>query len=259
MYDNITKETLVRIHFGCEIGDVAKTVILTPIWKLESFKAKAEKIIKEFEGWYRGVTLLYKNSKVTVISSGIGSPMSGDCALALSYTDCEFVIFSGSAGAINKNYNIGDMLAVSEAVIGEGFSRYHRKDITEDCFGELAVGSNEIAEGLVDAIRRYETSLGIKSFIGRIFTIDSILGERKDTFDYMLGKGCDAVEMEVSAVFTACRCGGKKAAALILISDLPLRYRNLFEGISDDEIRRYNGVRSELPEILLEAASGLYK
>jgi nucleoside phosphorylase len=48
--------------------------------------------------------------------------MSGDCALALSYTDSENVIFSGSAGAVNPEYSIGDLLAVDQAVIGEGFS-----------------------------------------------------------------------------------------------------------------------------------------
>jgi purine-nucleoside phosphorylase len=87
-----------------------------------------------------------------------------------------------------------------------------------------------------------------------VFSIDSILGERKDTFDYMQRKGCDAVEMEVSAVFTACTQTGLKAAALILISDLPLKYRNLFEGIRESDIMRYNAIKKDLPSMLLEAA-----
>jgi purine-nucleoside phosphorylase len=181
--------------------------------------------------------------------------MSGDCALALSYTDCDNVIFSGSVGAVNQSYNIGDMLAVSEAVIGEGFSRYHSEDIRKDCFGELAAGDKGIAGKILDTLRKNECKYGINCYEGRIFSIDSILGERKDTFDYMLEKGCDAVEMEVSAVFTACRRGGKKAAAVILISDLPLKYKNLFEGIAETDIRRYNVIKFDLPEILLEAAS----
>ena len=182
--------------------------------------------------------------------------MSGDCALALCYTDCENVIFSGSAGAINQRYNIGDMLAVSEAVIGEGFSRYHREDIRKDCFGEIVTGDKEAAQILMDAIKKNESKYGINCHEGRIFSIDSILGERKDTFDYMKEKGCDAVEMEVSAVFTACRCAGKKAAALILISDLPLKSRNLFEGITEIDIKKYNEIKCDLPGILLEAAAG---
>lgn len=257
MYDKITKETMLKTHFGCKIEDIASTVILTPIWNLEDFKSKADKVLTEFAGWYKGTTLEFKNKRITVIRSGIGAPMSGDCALALSYTDCENVIFSGSAGAINQRCNIGDLLAVSEAVIGEGFSRYHGEDISKDCFGELVSGDKRMAQRLMETILKDEFKYGINCYEGRIFSIDSILGERKDTFDYMQEKGCDAVEMEVSAVFTACRRGGKKAAAMILISDLPLQYRNLFEGISEIDIKRYNKIKCDLIEILLEAAISL--
>jgi hypothetical protein len=59
MYDKITKETMVRTYFGCEMEDMAKTIVLTPIWSLEGFKAAAEEIIKEFCGWYKGITLVY--------------------------------------------------------------------------------------------------------------------------------------------------------------------------------------------------------
>lgn len=256
MYDKITKETMVKIYFGCNIEDIASNVILTPIWSLESFKNKAEDVLTEFSGWYKGATLKFNNRKVTVINSGIGAPMSGDCALALSYTDCENVIFSGSAGAINQCYNIGDMLAASEAVIGEGFSRYHSGNIEKDYFGDLVSGDKETAQNLMDTIRKSESKYGIKCHEGRIFSIDSILGERKDTFDYIKKKGCDAVEMEVSAVLTACRQAGKKAAALILISDLPLKYRNLFEGITEADIKRYNEIKCNLPGMLLQAAAG---
>lgn len=255
MYDKITRETMVRTHFGCKIEDIADTVILTPIWKLEGFKNKSDSVLTEFIGWYKGTTLTFNNKRITVISSGIGAPMSGDCALALGYTDCKNVIFSGSAGAINQKYNIGDILAVSEAVIGEGFSRYHSEDIKKDCFGELVSGHKAAAQRLMDTIKRKESRYGINCHEGRIFSIDSILGERKDTFDYMREKGCDAVEMEVSAVFTACRRGGKKCAAMILISDLPLEYRNLFEGITEIDIKRYNELKIDLPGILLEAAA----
>lgn len=254
MYDKVAREIIVRTHFGCEIEDIAKTVILTPIWNLEGFKAASDKTIKEFEGWYDGITVIYKGVEITVISSRVGAPMSGDCALALSYTDCESVLFSGSAGAINPSYNIGDLLAVKEAVIGEGFSRYHREDITKDCFGELVEGDAAVCGTLMEVIKGYSVQFGAACRTGRIFSIDSILGENKETFEYMRQKGCDAVEMEVSAIFTACKKAGKKAAALIIISDLPLKYRNLFEGITEEDVEKYNGIKTRLPEIIMEAA-----
>lgn len=254
MYDKVTKETMVRTHFGCEIEDITKTVILTPIWGLESFKAAADGVIKEFAGWYKGMTVVYKEQRITVISSGIGAPMSGDCALALQYTDCKNVIFSGSAGAINPLYNIGDLLAVKQAVIGEGFSRYHWGDIAKDCFGELIEGDSTLAARVMEVIKKHALRFGTSCHEGRIFSTDSILGETKETFEYIQRKGCDAVEMEVSAVLTACRKAGKRAAALIIISDLPLKYRSLFEGITEEDVERYNNIKRELSGIILEAA-----
>jgi purine-nucleoside phosphorylase len=256
VYDGVKKETMVDTYFGCKIEDIANTVILTPVWSLESFKNKADKVYTEFAGWYKGITLGFKNKRITVINSRIGAPMSGDCALAVSYTGCETVIFSGSAGAVSQYFSIGDMIVAREAVIGEGFSRYHSGDMRKDCFGELVQGDRHTAQKLLDTAMKFRNKYGVGCREGRIFSIDSILGERKDTFEYIKEKGCDAVEMEVSAVFTACRNTGKKAAALILISDLPLKQKNLFEGITEIDIKKYNEIKSDLPGILLEAAAG---
>jgi purine-nucleoside phosphorylase len=107
---------------------------------------------------------------------------------------------------------------------------------------------------LLEVIKKYAGQLGGNAHKGRIFSIDSILGESKETFDFILDKGCDAVEMEVSAIFTACKKAEKNAAALIIISDLPLKYRSLFEGITETDVQRYNSIKSKLPEMILEAA-----
>ena len=63
---------------------------------------------------------IIQGEPITVISSGIGAPLTGDCVIALGYSQCEN-IFSGSAGAIDEKLNIGDILICNEAVIGEGF------------------------------------------------------------------------------------------------------------------------------------------
>lgn len=258
MYDAYSSELMIKTYFGCEISDIAKDVIITPIWKLNKFIEYAQHIEKEFEGWYNGATVIFNNKPITILNSGIGSPLAGDCVLALKHSNCEHIYFSGSAGAIKSDLSIGDILAVDEAVIGEGFSRYHQGNIGKDCFGALSAGDESIADRLLDSIKRYNEALGISVRKGRIFTIDSILGETREVFDFMLEKGCDAVEMEVSSVFTASRKIGRKAAALILISDLPLNERSLYDGISEDEKNLFKNMRERIPELLMEAAtSGL--
>ncbi len=254
MYDSISKETMIKEYFGCELSAISKTVIISPILKLEKFRQYAEEIVDEFEGWYNGITVKYKGQEISILSSGIGSPLTGDCVLALKYTDCEKLLFSGSAGAVNSEYCIGDMLAVGEAVIGEGFSRYHTKSFMEDSFGRLVRGDDTMTELLYAAIKPYKQEYSVNTYKGRIFTTDSILGETKEAFDYMVSKGCDAVEMEVSAVFTAAQKANIKAAALIFISDLPLKSKSLFEGRDNRDYEQHRRQKNEIPRLLLEIA-----
>jgi len=254
MYEKIKKEIMLEKHFGCSLEDISRNVIISPIWQLSHFMERAESVIKEFKGWYKGVTLSYKGKPVTVINSGIGAPMTGDCVIALGYSQCENIFFSGSAGAIDEKLNIGDILVCNEAVIGEGFSRYHSGNIYTDCFGNVVSGSEELAQIMIQKAVIAAHSLGVSVHKGRVFSIDSILGENKKSFDYMISKECDAVEMEVSAVFTASKSIGRNAAALIVISDLPLREKSLFEGIEENDELKFKNSSYHLPEILLDSA-----
>lgn len=258
MYENIKEEIMVKTHFGCEISDIARNVIISPVWSLESFIEKAETVKKEFKGWYKGVTITYKGKDITIINSGIGAPLTGDCVIALGYTPCENIFFSGSAGGINDEYDFGDIMISSSAIIGEGFSRFHRDSIRKDCFGEEVNGCDELAEILFNKASIHAEELGVSVYKGRIFSTDSILGENKESFDFMLEKGCDAVEMELSAVFTASKAIGRNAVGLITISDLPLKYKSLFEGTGDNDELNYKNSKKMLPYILLQTALETY-
>jgi len=162
--------------------------------------------------------------------------------------------FSGSAGAIDEKLNIGDILICNEAVIGEGFSRYHSGNIYRDCFGNVVSGSEKLAQAMIQKAVIAAHPLEVSVHKGRVFSIDSILGENKRSFDFMISKDCDAVEMEVSAVFTASKSIGRNTAALLVISDLPLRERSLFEGIQEFDEIKYKTSSYKLAEILLDAA-----
>lgn len=253
MYENIDKQTMIKTLFGCEIEDIKEDVIISPIWSLSRFTEKAEKVIKHFKGWYRGVSLTYGGKGITVINSCIGAPLTGDCVIALGYTYCKNILFSGSAGGINNLYNFGDIVVSDCAVIGEGFSRFHKKDFREDCFGEEVYGSKALADVLFKKSNDYGEDMGVNVYKGKIFSTDSILGENKKSFGFMMEKGCDGVEMELSAVFTASKAIGRNAAGLITISDLPLKYKSLFEGVKENDIKAYEDSAKMLPEILMEA------
>ncbi len=254
MYENVTKEVMVKTLFGCEVSDISKNVIISPVWPLNSFIEKADSVKKQFKGWYKGVTITYKGIDISVINSCIGAPLTGDCVIALGCTPCEDILFSGSAGGISIKCSFGDLLVSRKAVIGEGFSRYHRDGLTKDCFGEEVFGSDEVAEIIIKNSRVQAEKLGLNTYKGNIYSTDSILGENKESFDFMIKRGCDAVEMELSAVFTASKKIGRKAAGLITISDLPLKSKSLFDGVKEDDILKYNNSVKIIPRILLETA-----
>lgn len=254
MYESIKEDVIVKTLFGCDVSDINRNVIISPIWSLNSFAEKAQNVKKAFKGWYRGITITYKGVDVTVINSCIGAPLTGDCVIALGCTSCESILFSGSAGGINESYNFGDLIICDNAIIGEGFSRYHSDNLLKDCFGVETVGSKDVAEVLFNKTKEIAVKSNLNTHRGRIFTIDSILGENKESFGYMMKKGCDAVEMELSAVFTASRKIGRNAAGLITISDLPLRTKSLFDGVKEEDSLNYNNSVSIIPEILLETA-----
>lgn len=255
MYEKVESSVFLNEMFGLKEDTMAETVIATPIWNLEDFEKKADQVLERFQGWYKGITLKYCDRVITVVSTCIGAPLTGDCILALAHSKrVKNILFSGSAGSTNPLYEIGDYVVTWESVIGEGYSRYVN-GFERDCFGEISCGDRNFGLQLIDELRSYTNRVGVKLYEGRMFSTDSILGEGPELFRFMAERKCDGIEMETSAVFTAAKKAGKKACGIILISDLPLRYKNLFEGISGDEERKFRMLRKEIPGVLLELAA----
>ena len=252
MYKNVKADVFLKEMFGMEYDLFAETVIVTPIWNLNDFRNQADKIISEFKGWYKGITIEYHGKPITIVNSGIGAPLTGDCILAMSHSsNVKNIIFSGSAGAVNPDYKIGDFVFADQSVIGEGFSRYVRGFKT-DCFGEISHGDSEYVKKLASRASGMIKESGADIYFGKIFTTDSILGESRAFIDYVQEKGCDAIEMEVSAVFTAAVKANKRACAVLLISDLPLDNRNLFEGLTTEENKKFDVLRVNIGKLLLK-------
>lgn len=252
LYKNVKANIFLKEMFGMDHDLFAETVIATPIWNLNDFRNEADKVLAEFKGWYKGITIEYQGKPITIVNSGIGAPLSGDCILAMAHSSIvKNIIFSGSAGAVNPEYKIGDIIFADQSVMGEGYSRYIR-NFEIDCFGKVSHGSNEYSRKLASKASCMIKELGTCLYFGKIFTTDSILGESREFIDYVEKKECDAIEMEVSAVFTAAIKANKKACAVLLISDLPLNYRNLFEGLTPMENKKFEALRIKIAKLLLE-------
>jgi len=120
-------KAVLQLYFGCEPRDIGEVVVFTPLppSNLDDFKELCDEVRGDFSGWVgSGFAGSAEGCHVTVICPGTGSSQIGDATLAVGYGPCEVAIFVGSVGGLDDDMNLGDIVVVEEAVIGEGFSRY---------------------------------------------------------------------------------------------------------------------------------------
>lgn len=65
----------------------------------------------------------------TLIKSGVGASLTGDCILWLENTPCERILFVGSAGAIDATYQVGSIVTVETCLAADGFSSLLHEDL----------------------------------------------------------------------------------------------------------------------------------
>lgn len=258
------RETVLQLFFGCDEKDVSEFVVFTPLppSNLDDFRALCDEVRNEFSGWVgSGFSGLAEDFPVTVICPGTGSSQIGDATLAVGYGPCRVAIFVGSVGGLGDGMNIGDIVVVEEAVIGEGFSRYHTsEELSQDTFGRIARADEALLGFLWPRVRSGARDYGLITHKGRVFTTESLLAETEQFLKGIVGRGCIGIEKEASAFYTAARKANIKAAAVLCISDLPLHRKSLFAVRKEEEEDRRVRVRHEMiPRIVLDLALGCYR
>ena len=256
-------EAVLKLYFGCEARDISEVVVFTPLppSNLSDFKELCDEVRREFSGWVgSGFVGLAEDYHVTVICPGTGSSQIGDATLSVGYGPCKVAIFVGSVGGLDGNMNIGDIVVVSEAVIGEGFSRYHLgKAPSEDTFGKIAQADNILMDYLWPQVRSIARGVDVISHKGRIFTTESLLAETEQFLQEIVSHGCIGIDKEASAFYTAARKAEIRAAAVLCISDLPLHQKSLFvERTREEEDKRVKVRHEIIPQIVLKLAAGCY-
>ena len=123
------------VHIVTEKENIAKTVLLPgdPLrakYIAENFLEDA-KLINTVRNMY-GYTGTYKGKKITVMASGMGIPSASLYAYELFYFyDVDEIIRIGSAGALNKDVMIGDIIVstgcYSESTIAYQWGQYTEK------------------------------------------------------------------------------------------------------------------------------------
>ena len=232
----------MTFHIGAKPGDIAETVLLPgdpyrARWAAQTFLENPV-LVNEVRGML-GYTGTYKGQRVTIHGSGMGMPSLSIYAneLIRDY-GAQTLIRIGSAGALQTHVKVRDVvLAQACSTLGSP----SRSIFKEMSFAPVA------DYGLLSAAHKAAEAKGIPTHVGGIYSSDTFYDERQDLSDQLQRHGCLAVEMEAAELYTLAARYGRRALAVLTISDHILTH----EALPADQRERSFGA---MVEIALEAA-----
>lgn len=229
-------------HNSANKGEIAKTVLMP------GDPLRAEFIAREYltdvvcfnkVRNMLGFTGTYKETKVSVMGSGMGMPSIGIYSYELfNDYDVENIIRIGSAGAFS------DDLHVMDVVLGMGA-----------CTDSNYVSAYNLP-GLYAPIADYELmsaavccaeELNVKPHVGNILSSDIFYNDDNTVNDRWKKMNVLAVDMEAAALYMNAARLGKRALAMMTISD------HLYTGEKLDAMQRQNSFK-QMMEIALATA-----
>lgn len=163
---------------------------------------------------------------VGLVGPVLGAPHAVMVLEKLAAIGVKRVVFLGWCGAVSSGIQIGDMVIPDRGVIGEGTSGYY-----------LQEGVSLPSRSLTDLI---ETSAGggtHRVHKGPVWSTDAPYRETRDRILSLQAEGVLAVDMEVSALFSAGRFRGIAVGSLLVVSD-ELGSLTWTPGFSTDRFKR---------------------
>ncbi|MBP3329548.1 MAG: purine-nucleoside phosphorylase [Clostridia bacterium] len=229
-------------HINAKPEDFAKTVLMPgdPLrakYIAENFLENA-RLVNNVRA-INGYTGTYKGKEVSVMASGMGMPSIGIYSYELfNFFDVENIIRVGSAGALDKNINVHDI------VLGMGASTnsdYQRQFNLPGTFS--ATASYKLLKTAAEECEKRASHF----HVGNIISSDTFYDADETVNARWAEMGILAVEMEAAALYMNAAKAKKNALAICTISD------NIVTGEALDAENRQNSF-TEMMEIALETA-----
>ena len=186
-----------------------------------------------------GFTGKYKGKPISVQGSGMGMPSIGIYSYELfNFYDVDNIIRIGSAGAIDLDLHIGDI------VIGMGACTDSNYVNTYQLPGHYApIASFDLLDKAVSISKEK----GAKFKVGNVLSSDIFYGDNETAMKLWQKMGVLAVEMEAAALYMNAARSNKNALCIATISD------TIFTGESTTAEERQNSF-TKMMEIALELA-----
>ena len=205
-------------HIEAKEGEIAKTVIMAG----DPLRAKfmAEKyldnptIYNQVRGMF-GYTGTYKGKRVSIQGHGMGIPSIGIYTYELfNFYDVDTIIRVGSAGAIDDDLNIGDIVMGMGACTNSNYARQFNLCGTFAPIADFGLLSKAVSE----AERQ-----GFRYKVGNLYSSDTFYDDDENSLKQWQKMGVLAVEMEAPALYMNAARAGKKALCICTISDCPFK------------------------------------
>ncbi len=244
---NIDESARFKRNIGITADMLTENVVIAPFYKAETFAdvcgAKVELLFEKYYKTYR----VSKNDKEFIfVNSNMGSGNIAEILCTLVNTKCKNIYFIGSAGSIDKDIKIGEIVLPEKSIIGDGTCRYFAE--TEDVFGKETKPDGE----LLKKVKQTLSKMNIDFKHTQNFSVDTLSGQFL-IMDHIFKTGSNTLEMETSALFFIANLLDLKAVAIHNISDNSIISKSLFAGRNDAEreAKRFTQ-RVTIPKILAE-------
>ena len=232
----------MTIHIGAAPGDIAETVLMPgdpyrAKWAAETFLDDA-KCINEVRGML-GFTGTWRGNRVTIHGSGMGMPSLSIYAneLIRDY-GAQTLIRIGSCGGMQETVQVRDVIL---AMAASSLSTPSRGIFKELNYAPCADWT------LLHAAWAAAERKGTRTHVGGIYSSDVFYDERPDLNEQMTRHGILGVEMEAAELYTVAARHGRRALAVLTVSDHLITGEAL---PSEDRERSF----ADMVEIALEAA-----
>ena len=232
----------MTIHIGAKVGDIAETVLMPgdpyrAKWAAETFLEDAV-LVNEVRGML-GYTGLWNGHRVTIQGSGMGMPSLSIYAneLIRDY-NAQTLIRIGSCGGMQPQVDVRDVIIAMTASTITSPSSGIFKEVNFAPVADYAL--------LKAAVEAAEAK-GTKVHVGGIYSSDVFYAERPDLDEQMVRHGILGVEMEAAELYTLAARHGRRALAVLTVSD----HLQTGESLPSEDRERTFG---EMVEIALQAA-----
>ncbi len=232
----------MTIHIGAEPGQIAETVLLPgdpyrARWAAETFLNGAM-LVNDVRGML-GYTGTYRGERVTIQGSGMGMPSLSIYVNELIATyNAQTLIRIGSCGGMQPHVAVRDVIIAMAATTITSPSSAIFKEVN---FAPIA------DYDLLSAAVTAADNKGVRSHVGGIYSSDVFYAERDDLETQMVRHGILGVEMEAAELYTLAARHGRRALAVLTVSD----HLQTGDALPSDDREQTFG---DMVEIALEAA-----